>query len=203
MSMTQTEIDGFNANLKDVQPRLRVYAMSLTRDRDRADNLVQQASLKALAGCESFRPGTNFGGWIFRIQRNEFISELRRERLRMSEAAAPVALSTPPTQGNGLIMHDFMSAFRQLSRGSRQALLLSKIEGRSYEQIANQAGIAIGTVKSRISRGRASLERLLNGKAPTNVSESRSGIDSTSRSPARVELATGGAPNVTASHVME
>ena len=59
-------------------------------------------------------------------------------------------------------MHDFMSAFRQLSRGSRQALLLSKIEGRSYGQIASQAGIAIGTVKSRISRGRASLERLLN-----------------------------------------
>jgi len=53
MPMTQTEIDGFNASLKDALPRLRVYALSLTRDRDRADNLVQQTSLKALAGRDS------------------------------------------------------------------------------------------------------------------------------------------------------
>jgi RNA polymerase sigma-70 factor, ECF subfamily len=71
------------------------------------------------------------------------------------------ALSTPPTQDSGLVMREFMSAFRQLSRGTRQALLLSKIEGRSYEQIAHHTGIAVGTVKSRVGRGRAALERLL------------------------------------------
>ena len=59
MPMTQTEIDTFNTSLKDALPRLRVYALSLTRDR--AENLVQQTS-KALVGRESFRPGTNFGG---------------------------------------------------------------------------------------------------------------------------------------------
>ena len=73
MPMTQTEIDTFNASLTEALPRLRVYALSLTRDRDRADNLVQQTSLKALAGRESFRPGTDFRAWIFRIERNEFI----------------------------------------------------------------------------------------------------------------------------------
>jgi len=80
MKMTAAEIDAFNASLKDVQPRLRVYAQSLTRNRDRADKLVHQASLKALAGRESFRPGTNFSGWIFRIERNEFIAGLQSQR---------------------------------------------------------------------------------------------------------------------------
>ena len=71
---------GFDLDLKDILPRLRIYALSLTRNRDRADDLVQQTALKALAGRTSFRVGTNFSGWIFRIQRNEFISELRRGR---------------------------------------------------------------------------------------------------------------------------
>ena len=159
--MNQTEIDTFNASLKDALPSLRVYALSLTRDRDRADNLVQQTSLKALAGRESFRPGTNFVGWIFRIERNEFIAQLRRERPTVDIGDPHASLSTPPTQDSGLVMREFMSAFRQLSRGTRQALLLSKIEGRSYEQIANHTGIAVGTVKSRVGRGRAALERLL------------------------------------------
>jgi RNA polymerase sigma-70 factor (ECF subfamily) len=163
MPMTRTEIDTFNDNLKDALPRLRVYALSLTHDRDRAENLVQQTSLNALIGRESFRPGTNFGGWIFRIQRNEFITQLRRERRTMDTVDAESVLVTPPAQENRLIMREFMAAFRQLSSGSRQALILSKFQGHTYEQIARRAGIAEGTVKSRIWRGRAALERLLAG----------------------------------------
>lgn len=164
MPMNQTEIDAFDANLKAVQPRLRIYALSLTRDRDRADDLVQQTSLKALAGRQSFRPGTNFGAWIFRIGRNEFISELRRARPTVDSADADTALSTPPTQESGLVMREFVAAFRHLPRDQRQALLHSALEGHSYGQIARQAGVAVGTVKSRICRGRATLGRLLAGK---------------------------------------
>jgi len=165
MPMTQTENDTFNASLKDALPRLRVYALSLTHDRDRAENLVQQVSLKALIGRQSFRPGTNFRAWIFRIQRNEFISQLRRDRRIADTVDAESVLATPPAQENRLIMREFMAAFRQLSRGSRQALILSKLEGHTYEQIASRVGIAEGTVKSRIWRGRAALERLLAGDA--------------------------------------
>jgi len=165
MPMTQTENDTFNASLKDALPRLRVYALSLTRDPDRADNLVQQASLNALVGRESFRPGTNFGAWIFRIQRNAFLSGLRRERPTVDIDDVHATLSTPPPQDSGLIMREFMTAFRQLSRGSRQALLLSTLGGRSQEQIARHTGVAVGTVKSRVWRGRATLQRLLAGKA--------------------------------------
>ena len=164
MPMTQTEIDGFNASLTEALPRLRVYALSLTRDCDRAENLVQQTSLKALAGRESFCPGTNFGAWIFRIERNEFISGLQRERPTVDIDDANAALSTPPTQDSGLIMREFVTAFRQVSRGSRQALLLFTLGGQSYEQIGSHTGVAMGTVKSRISRGRAELQRLLAGE---------------------------------------
>jgi len=157
----------FELDLTDNLTRLRVYALSLTRNGDRADDLVQQTVLKALAGRESFRPGTNFAGWLFRIQRNEFISELRRTRLIVDvfdEVAA--TLSVAPRQESGLILREFLGAFRQLPQGSRQALLLAQLEGLSYQQIADHVGIAQGTVKSRISRGRASLARLLDRPTP-------------------------------------
>ena len=157
----------FDLDLTDNLTRLRVYALSLTRNGDRADDLVQQTVLKALAGRESFRPGTNFAGWLFRIQRNEFISELRRTRLIVDvfdEVAA--TLSVAPRQESGLILREFLGAFRQLPQGSRQALLLAQLEGLSYQQIADHVGIAQGTVKSRISRGRATLARLLDRPTP-------------------------------------
>ena len=157
----------FDLDLTDNLTRLRVYALSLTRNGDRADDLVQQTVLKALAGRESFRPGTNFAGWLFRIQRNEFISELRRTRLIVDvfdEVSA--TLSVAPRQESGLILREFLGAFRQLPQGSRQALLLAQLEGLSYQQIADHVGIAQGTVKSRISRGRASLARLLDRPTP-------------------------------------
>jgi len=80
----------FRTDLTTMLPRLRTYAMSLTRDADRADDLVQQTVLKSLSGRESFLPGTNFPGWLFRIERNEFISGLRRQRrtVELSDAVA-------------------------------------------------------------------------------------------------------------------
>jgi RNA polymerase sigma-70 factor (ECF subfamily) len=152
----------FDLDLTDSLPRLRVYALSLTRNGDRANDLVQQTVLKALAGRHSFQTGSNFGGWVFRIQRNEFISELRRTRPTVDfDAVAAYTLSTPPQQEDRLVLRDVLGAFRQLSSGSRQALLLSRLEGQTHQEIAAQLGIAEGTVKSRISRGRAALARLL------------------------------------------
>ena len=99
MSIRQAPTGDFDTDLTQLLPRLRIYALSLTRDSVRADDLVQQTVLRSLAGRNSFRPGTNFPGWLFRIQRNEFISGLRRERptvelndaisSTLSHAAAP------------------------------------------------------------------------------------------------------------------
>jgi RNA polymerase sigma-70 factor, ECF subfamily len=156
----------FDLDLTGNLTRLRIYALSLTRNGDRADDLVQQTVLKALAGRESFRPGSNFTGWIFRIQRNEFISELRRSRPTV-DILGEVGnrLSIPARQEEGLVLREFVGAFRQLTHASREALLLSNLEGWSHRQIADRSGIAVGTVKSRISRSRARLARLLDPPA--------------------------------------
>jgi RNA polymerase sigma-70 factor (ECF subfamily) len=162
----RTATTDFDCDLAGSLPRLRIYALSLTRNGDRADDLVQQTVLKALAGRESFRPGSNFMGWIFRIQRNEFISELRRGRPTV-DILGEIGnkLSVPARQEEGLVLREFIGAFRQLAYASREALLLSQLEGWSHRQIADRSGIAVGTVKSRISRSRAALARLLDSPA--------------------------------------
>ena len=156
----------FEVDLTGSLARLRVYALSLTHDRDRADDLVQQTVLKALVGRESFLPGSNFKGWIFRILRNEFISDLRRNRPTL-DIYGEVAdlLSVPPRQEDGLVLREFIGAFRELKRGSRETLLLVHLDGWSHRRIADRSGISVGTVKSRIWRSRAKLTRLMNPPA--------------------------------------
>jgi RNA polymerase sigma-70 factor, ECF subfamily len=174
----QTMTGTFHADLKSLLPRLRVYALSLTRDRDRADDLVQETVVKALAGRHSFRPGTNFGAWMFRIQRNEFISGLRRQRPTVCfDDVLANKLSQGPTQEGGLMLREFTKAFRVLADGQREALLLSVLEGWSYQQIAALSGVSVGTVKSRISRGRATLRTLLTGDDATAGSVGRNDSD--------------------------
>jgi RNA polymerase sigma-70 factor, ECF subfamily len=164
--LTQTPQDNgtrdFHDQLKTVLPRLRIYALSLTRDRDAADDLVHDTVIKALTGRNSFQPGTNLAAWLFRIQRNEFISGLRRRRPTVPvDTAIAESLSHPPHQDSGLVMREFMSAFGKLAAAQREALLLAVLEGLPYETIAEHTGVSVGTVKSRISRARDTLERLL------------------------------------------
>jgi RNA polymerase sigma-70 factor (ECF subfamily) len=162
MSILQAPTGDFHADLKIMLPRLRVYALSLTRDPDHANDLVQQTVVKALVGRSSFQPGTNFSGWLFRIQRNEFISGLRRRRptVELDETIAGT-LSHEPRQEDGLVMGEFKKAFRALSACQRETLLLAVLEGYSYARIAAFSGVSVGTVKSRVSRARATLRRIL------------------------------------------
>jgi RNA polymerase sigma-70 factor (ECF subfamily) len=162
MSNRQAPTGDFNTDLIQLLPRLRVYALSLTRDSVRADDLVQQTVLRSLAGRTSFRPGTNFPGWLFRIQRNEFISGLRRERptIELNDAIVG-AMSHPQRQESGIAMREFKKAFRTLAGDQRRALLLTALEGHSHERNAGVSGVATGTVKSRVSRARAQLRQML------------------------------------------
>lgn len=159
---SSTDVSDFHEQLKAILPRLRVYAISLTRDRDAADDLVQDTVIKALANRESFQPGTNLPAWLFRIQRNEFISGLRRLRPTVPvDTQIAESLSHQPHQESRLVMREFMTAFGKLAPTQREAILLAVMEGQSYEVIAANTGVSVGTVKSRISRGRDVLERLL------------------------------------------
>ena len=156
------DVHDFHEQLRALLPRLRIYALSLTRDRDAADDLVQETVIKALQGRQSFQPGTNLAAWLFRIQRNEFISGIRKQRHTVPvDIAIGESLSHPAHQESGLVMREFVSAFGKLAPTQREALLLSVLEGLPYEVIANHTGVSVGTVKSRVSRGRDTLERLL------------------------------------------
>lgn len=159
---TSNDVHDFHEELKAVLPRLRIYALSLTRDRDAADDLVHDTVIKALTGRRSFQPGTNLAAWLFRIQRNEFISGLRRQRPTVPvDTAIADSLSHPAHQDSGLVMREFVTAFAKLAPTQREALLLAVLEGLPYEVIASHTGVSVGTVKSRISRARDTLERLL------------------------------------------
>ena len=158
---TSNDIRDFHEQLKAILPRLRIYALSLTRDRDAADDLVHDTVIKALTGRHSFQPGTNLAAWLFRIQRNEFISGLRRQRPTVPvDTAIAESLSHPAHQDSGLVMREFVSAFAKLAPTQREALLLAVLEGLPYEVIAQHTGVSVGTVKSRISRARDTLERV-------------------------------------------
>jgi RNA polymerase sigma-70 factor (ECF subfamily) len=160
----------FNTDLESLLPRLRVYALSLTRNADRAEDLVQQTALKALSGRGSFRAGSNFAAWMFRIQRNEFISELRRTRPTVEiDSPAAQAASSPPVQESGLVFSEFMTAFRQVPHRRREALLMATVEGLSYDEIAKHTGVAVGAVKSRVWRGRDRLKQLLDSPRETGA----------------------------------
>ena len=162
MSNATVHVGNFHSDLVTILPRLRIHALSLTRDRDRADDLAQETVAKALAGQKSFRPGTCLSAWIHRIQRNEFISGIRRQRPSVAiDDTISNALSHPPHQERGLVMQEFMTAFGKLNVNQREALVLSAVGGQTCEQIARQTGVAVGTVKSRVSRARDMLERLL------------------------------------------
>lgn len=168
---TTNDVGDFHDQLTAVLPRLRIYALSLTRNRDSADDLVHDTVIKALAGRKSFQPGTNLAAWLFRIQRNEFISGLRRLRPSVPvDSVIAESLSHPAQQESGIIMREFLTAFSKLASTQREALLLAVVEGLPYETIAAHTGVSVGTVKSRISRARDRLEQLLiDGEAPSDT----------------------------------
>jgi RNA polymerase sigma-70 factor (ECF subfamily) len=144
-------------------PHLRAFARLLTGNRERADDLVQDAIVRALTAAEQFTPGTNFKAWIFTILRNLYFNELRRNRVQMEslERMDWENVSTPPTQEAGLELDDFKRALMKVSLEQREALILVSASGFSYEEAARVCDCAIGTIKSRVSRARSELSKML------------------------------------------
>jgi RNA polymerase sigma-70 factor, ECF subfamily len=157
----------FRAALVECIPHLRAFARSLTRDRELADDLVHDAAVRALAAAHQFSPGTNFKAWIFTILRNLFYNEGRRDRSKHVpfEEATVVEHSIPATQEIALEFSDFKRAFWQLGEDHREVLILVGASGLSYEEAAEVCHCAVGTIKSRVSRARQELARLLSGDA--------------------------------------
>jgi len=145
-------------------PKLRAFAISLCGDRTQADDLVQETLVKAWDKFESFEEGTNLRAWLFTILRNTFLSE-RRKRWREVEdgtGSFAAALATRPEQPGHMDLADLLDALSRLPEAQRTALMLVAASGLSYEEAAKVCGCAVGTIKSRVNRGRARLAELLN-----------------------------------------
>jgi len=144
-------------------PSLRAFAISLTGNFDRADDLVQDTLVRALANIDRFERGTNLNAWLFTILRNLFHSEWRKLKREVEDidGAYAARLSTIPEQGGRLDLADFRTAMTKLPADQREALLLVGAQGFSYEDAAQICGVAVGTIKSRVNRARARLAQLL------------------------------------------
>lgn len=149
--------------LIDHLPALRAFAVSLTRDSVRADDLVQDAVVKAWRNMDKYRAGTNLRAWLFTILRNTFYSDRRKARHEVGDPDGILAgqLSEKPRHDGALAFNDFMAAFVQLPDEQREALVLVGASGFSYEEVAATTGVAVGTVKSRVNRARVRLGQLL------------------------------------------
>jgi len=144
-------------------PSLRAFAISLCGNVDRADDLVQETLLRALANIDSFQPGTNMSAWLFTILRNLFRSEYRKRRREVEDTDGSYAetLRSQPEQSSRLEFQEFRTALGKLPADQREALILVGASGFSYEEAADICGCAVGTIKSRVNRARTRLAQLL------------------------------------------
>ena len=161
----------FRVELTRIVPHLRAFARGLCGRPDYADDLVQETMLKAWAARASFQPGTSIRSWTFVILRNVYLSEARRNRFRgdYDPDMAEKLLSQPAGQEDGIHMGDLRNAMMRLSPERREALLLVGAGGFSYEEAADIAKCAVGTMKSRVARARRSLEDMLGGQSQSSV----------------------------------
>jgi RNA polymerase sigma factor (sigma-70 family) len=146
-------------------PHLRAYGRSMCGDPDRADDLVQDTMVRSWKARGRFEPGTNFRAWTFTILRNLFLSQMRRRKFDAiwDENAAERLLVVNPSQDTTIELADMLRALRQLPAPQREALMLVGAAGLSYEDSAQIMGVAIGTIKSRVSRARLALIAALDG----------------------------------------
>ncbi len=145
-------------------PRLRRYARALAGDSHRADDLVQDTLERALAKFYLWRRGSDLRAWLFTIMHNVFINQLKARRELALDDAVEDGLQSAP-QSDPLELRDLDAALMLLPVGQREVLLLVGLEQLSYAEVSKALSIPVGTVMSRLSRGRERLRALMSGTA--------------------------------------
>ena len=163
------------AELLAALPSLRAFAISLTNNPHRADDLVQDTIVRVWGAIDRYQRGSNLNAWLFTILRNVFYSDHRRSKREVGDADGGHAakLKTAPDQQSHLEYEDMRSALAKLPLDQRVALLLVSAEGLPYEEAAAVIGVAVGTVKSRVSRARRRLAELLHQDAADEIGPDR------------------------------
>jgi RNA polymerase sigma-70 factor (ECF subfamily) len=154
-----------------LMPSLRTFALVLTRNQADADDLTQEGLAKALSNIHQFTPGTNLKAWLYTILRNTFYTDRKK---RQREVLSPFDdgmdnIAIEQTQDWSLTVEEVDAAIQQLPVDQKQALILVGSTGMSYEKAAESCGCALGTIKSRVSRGRTRLRELLVMESHENV----------------------------------
>lgn len=156
----------FDRELVELRARLRRFAVSLCRNTNDADDLVQTTILKALHGHEGYEPGTNMAGWLFTILRNEFLTGRRKagREIEDPEGIAASHIPAPAAQTHAYDLKIVLGQMDALSPVQRASLELIAMDQMTYEEVAELLGIPEGTVKSQVSRARAQLLDIYEGR---------------------------------------
>jgi RNA polymerase sigma-70 factor (ECF subfamily) len=181
-------------------PEMRGFARSLAGgDIHLADDLVQDTIVLALRGWHQFVPGTNLKSWLLKILHNRFRSLKRRKHLTAEVIADDLAMlsSIPASQEGRLEVAAFKRAFKALKPEHREVLVLVAVHGLPYDKVAEICACEIGTVKSRVSRARSTLKKMLLGEvepakpaAPRPAAPARGGEDAAAPAPSRPTVTT-------------
>jgi RNA polymerase sigma-70 factor (ECF subfamily) len=153
----------FRQRLEEEIPRLRRYARALTTDASRADDLVHDTLVRALAKQHLWQPGTDLRAWLFTLMHNQNVNHIRRAIREGTsvdiEQVTSLTDNSDPSASR--LLFELRRALDKLPEGQRQLVLLVGLEGLSYEQAAEIFKIPVGTVRSRLSRGREALRELM------------------------------------------
>lgn len=162
--MSRTAPNWLGAQVIEHIPSLRRYARVLARTADQADDLVQDCIERALSRQNLYQPDTNLRAWLFTIMRNIAITQTRKDKLRRSYASERMAMdrrAEMPKQTDIVALKDSLRLMSTLSDGEQQAVTLLGLNDLSYEEAAAMSGLPVGTMKSRLSRGRQRLRAMM------------------------------------------
>jgi len=176
-------------------PRLRRYARALTRAADRADDLVQDTLVRALAKGHLWQPGTDIRAWLFTIMHNQYVNTVRRQAretatVDVEQVSSTLVATTDPTSSWQL--RELDRALARLPDEQREVVLLVGLEGMAYDSAAQILGVPIGTVRSRLSRGRETLRGLMERQeepTPPSDAASKNTVQTQARGASRREAA--------------
>jgi RNA polymerase sigma-70 factor, ECF subfamily len=153
----------FQEQLISFLPKMRIWALALTRNRAAAEDLTQDVATKALVARDCFIPGTNFSAWVHRIMINHFISSVRNKR-EFTDMDTMPDLPVPAAHEDRTALRELGWALNRLPADQREALFMIVLQEKSYEDAAEVTGCAIGTLKSRVHRARLQLRAYLSGE---------------------------------------